>query len=98
METQTRKFLQTKVLQYIQNRLEKYLLTIKNPAERKILARFRVSNHNLMIELGRFKKTPREERLCKICQSGEVEDEHYFANSCEAYINQKENFYICNHS
>jgi hypothetical protein len=64
---------------------------MKNPAERKTLTRFRVSNHNLTIELDRYQKIPREERLCEICQSGEVE--HHFANSCEAYINQRENFY-----
>jgi hypothetical protein len=44
-----------------------------------------------MIELGRYKKISREERLCEICQSGE--DEYHFANSCKAYSNQRENFY-----
>jgi hypothetical protein len=52
-----------------------------------------VSNHKLMIELGCYQKRPREEWLCEICQSGEVEDEYHFANSCEAYSNQRENFY-----
>jgi hypothetical protein len=46
-----------------------------------------------MIELGRYQKIPREERLCEICQSGEVEDEYHFANSCKAYSNQRDNFY-----
>jgi hypothetical protein len=73
--------------------LEKYLSTIKNPTERKTLTKFRVSNHKLMIELGRYKKIPREERLCEICQSGEVEDEYHFANSCKANSNQRDNFY-----
>jgi hypothetical protein len=50
-----------------------------------------VSNHKLIIELGRYQKIPREERLCEICQSGE--DEYHFANSCKAYSNQRENFY-----
>jgi ubiquitin C-terminal hydrolase len=58
---------------------------MKNQAERKTLTRFRVSNHNLTIELDRYQKIPREERLCEICQSGEVEDGYYFANlrSCQ---------------
>jgi hypothetical protein len=43
--------------------------------------------------IGRYQKIPREERLCEICQSGEVEDEYHFANSCKAYSNQRENFY-----
>jgi hypothetical protein len=40
---------------------EKYLSTTKNPTERKTLAKFKVSNHKLMIELGCYQKRPREE-------------------------------------
>ena len=55
--------------------LEKYLIVIKDPHKRKCLSRFRVSNHNIQIEIGRCENIPREERLCKICNSGEVESE-----------------------
>ena len=38
-----------------------------------------------MIELGRYENIPREDRICKICQSGKVETEHHFLTYCEAY-------------
>ena len=33
---------------------EKYLSNIKNPTRRAILTKFRLSNHKLMIEVGRY--------------------------------------------
>ena len=35
---------------------------------------------------------PREDRVYKVCQSGEVETEHHFLTSCEAYSSLRENF------
>jgi hypothetical protein len=32
-----------------------------------------------------------EDRVCKVCQSGEVETEHHFLTSCEAYSSLREN-------
>jgi hypothetical protein len=34
---------------------------------------------------------PWEDRVCKVCQSGEVETKHHFLTSCEAY-SIRENF------
>ena len=65
--------------------LEKYLTTIKHTNERKTFTRFRISNHKLMIEYGRYQKIPQEERLCTFYQSNELEDEYHFTMSCEAY-------------
>ena len=44
---------------------------------RKVISRIRCSNHPLAIEKGRQKKpqTPREERICILCNEGVVEDE-----------------------
>jgi hypothetical protein len=50
-----------------------------------------ISNHKLIIELGRYKYISREDRICKVCQSGEVETEHHFLTSCEAYSSLREN-------
>ena len=69
--------------------LETYLTTITNSDQRKRSTQLRLSNHKvhhkLMIELGRYKNIPREDRIRKVCQSGEVETEHHFLTSCEAY-------------
>ncbi|CAB4043043.1 Hypothetical predicted protein [Paramuricea clavata] len=65
--------------------LETYLTTITNSNQRKHLTQLRLSNHKLMIELGRYENIPREDRICKVCQAGEIETEHHFLTSCEAY-------------
>ena len=72
--------------------LENYLTTIKNTNQRKTFTRFRINNHKLMIEYGRYQKIPQEERLCTFCQSNEVEDEYHFTMSCESYTNLRNNF------
>jgi hypothetical protein len=41
-------------------KLEDYLSTLKNFNSRKILTKFRISDHKLEIEIGRYKKVPRE--------------------------------------
>ena len=38
---------------------EKYLIEIKNPALRTEITKFRLSNHSLMIETGRYKNIPK---------------------------------------
>ena len=54
---------------------------------RKVISRTRCSNHPLAIEKGRQKnpKIPREERLCKLCDEGTVEDENHFLLNCTTY-------------
>ena len=43
--------------------------------ERKALVKFRIGNHKLIIEIGRYDQTPRVNRLCPICVSNQVKDE-----------------------
>ena len=55
---------------------------------------YRLSDHNLEIEKGRHKKEwkPREDRLCRNCDSGEVEDEFHFLLSCPIYTTLRQDF------
>ena len=39
----------------------------------------------LEIETGRYKRVPRQERLCKICNEPFVEDEIHFIDNCPKY-------------
>ena len=64
--------------------MEKYLLTIKNPKIRSKVSKFRLSNHDLMIETGRHKGMPKELRFCNFCPNT-VETETHFLLHCHAY-------------
>lgn len=64
---------------------EKYLDVIQNDSIRKQLSRFRLSSHSLEIEVGRYSKTLRENRLCKLCNCNTVESEYHFMLSCPMY-------------
>ncbi len=43
----------------------------------------------LEIETGRWQKKAVEERICKVCESGEVENEFHFIFSCTLYNNTR---------
>jgi len=65
---------------------ESYLKSTKMFYIRRLITKFRVSNHRLEIELGRYTKpsTPVEERLCKICNENKTEDEFHCIIECTA--------------
>ncbi len=66
-----------------------YLLTVRDPKQRQILTKYRLSDHSLAIENGPHKKSwlPPEERVCGHCMIGEVETEMVFLLKCEKYLN-----------
>ena len=51
------------------------------------IAQLRTSTHKLAIETGRYQRpvVPSNERVCRICNSGQVEDEIHFIGQCTAY-------------
>jgi hypothetical protein len=51
------------------------------------LVLFRTSDHPLEIELGRYKKRPRHQRLCKTCKV--LDDEIHFFLQCQINNNLK---------
>jgi hypothetical protein len=59
-------------------KLENYLLFFSNFKMRQLFTKFRVSDHNLEIESGRYKNITREERKCKNCNLNEIGDEYHF--------------------
>ena len=63
---------------------EKYLSEIKNPSLRIEMTKFRLSNHKLMIEIGRHKNIPKELRFCPFCPNV-VETEMHFILHCPVY-------------
>jgi hypothetical protein len=60
-------------------------LNLPLPVEKvKLIARFRLSNHFLAVELGRWNTVPLSERVCTLCSTGSVQDEHHFFFACPA--------------
>ena len=72
-------------------KLEEYLNNIENKSQRKILTQFRISNHKLKIEYGRYQNIPRDERLCNNCNMQTVEDEFHFVFDCQCYETKRNN-------
>ena len=62
-------------------KLEDYLKLTKKINNRQLLIKFRTSDHPLEIDLGRYKKIPRHQRLCKTCKV--LDDEIHFFLQCQ---------------
>ena len=73
---------------------EKYLYEIENRKFKIALTRFRLSNHNLLIEKGRHMRPrlERNERICFICKDA-VEDEIHFITKCPLYSKERIKLY-----
>lgn len=59
---------------------------------RKLIAKFRCSDHQLRIETGRHQKLEILQRTCGMCKSGKVENEIHFLIECEAYCDLRQTF------
>ena len=66
---------------------EKYLYYIVDKKKRISLCKFRISNHHLSIERGRYLRPviPVKDRLCLICDKSDIENEEHFLLHCTKY-------------
>ena len=62
-------------------KIENYLLKESNFKTRQLISKLRVSDHNLEVEMGRYKNVPRDQRLCKLCNK--IDDEYHFLLYCK---------------
>jgi hypothetical protein len=53
-----------------------------------------ISAHKLNIEVGRYNKTPRNERFCKKCNTDEIEDEMHFLLLCNHFETERKNILV----
>jgi hypothetical protein len=72
---------------------EPYLKCISDFRTRQTICKFRISNHRLRIETGRFKNIPLDERKCNECNV--VEDEIHFLTECSKFANLRLSLYEC---
>ena len=52
--------------------LETYLSQVKDLNKRVAVTKLRLSAHNLPGEIGRYSNTPKKNRLCTLCNLGEI--------------------------
>ncbi len=57
--------------------VEPYALSFKNRKHRSYLAQYQCEMLPLEIETSRWQNKPVEERICIVCESGEVENEFH---------------------
>ena len=62
-------------------KFEQYLINLERPL-RDYMLKFRLSNHKLPIHSQRFLGIRRDERLCEICETGEIGDEFHYLFNC----------------
>lgn len=65
--------------------VEKYTCLNLSSSERSVLAQLRFGILPLHVETGRFVNTKLEDRVCRICSNGSIEDECHFLFECSAY-------------
>ena len=73
--------------------IKKYLTVPLRFKDRQRLTKFRCSDHNLEIEVGRHKGIEVNDRQCQICDLNRVEDEAHFLCECPAYAAHREVLY-----
>jgi len=64
-----------------------YLRKLLNPKHRHALSKLRLSSHPLLIEQGRHHRPQiqRQNRLCSLCNTRDIEDEFHFVLKCSVY-------------
>ena len=70
-----------------------YVYKILNRGFRSVVSKFRSGTLPLEIEVGRWRGTPLEERICKLCDLGNIEDEAHFLLECTLYSTNRQNFF-----
>ena len=66
--------------------MEYYLKTL-SPKNKKIFVKFLTANHHLPVETGRWHGKSISERLCTLCNSGQICDEFHFILECKSLEN-----------
>ena len=80
------------------NRVEKYLQIVRNPAHRISMTKLRLGFHTLRIQTGKYENKgssiPVEERLCLVCKRNCTEDEKHFLIDCTEYDSLRQKLYF----
>jgi hypothetical protein len=75
---------------YKDNLVFENYLNILNDKDILTLSKFRTTNHKLPVEKGRWKNIARENRICPLCNNGEIGDEFHYQFKCQYFGNQRQ--------
>ena len=64
---------------------ERYILIANSVGGRRVMASLRMGCLPLAVETGRYSNIPYEERVCRLCDRGDVEDQSHFLCICPAF-------------
>ena len=64
-----------------------------NKGQRSLISQIKLGCLPLQIEVGHFSGTPREDRICTLCNNGEVESEVHFLFDCDWYAESRLSLY-----
>ena len=56
------------------------------------LLKFRLSNHRLPVETGRWENTPLEDRKCILCRKYDIGDEFHYLFVCDHFISDRKKY------
>ena len=56
------------------------------------LLKFRLSNHRLTVETGRWENIPIEERKCTVCEANDIGDEFHYLFVCNHFKSERKQF------
>ena len=74
---------------------ESRCLDVASKSQRRVMMMLRGGTAPLMIESGRWRGLPREERMCRECQSGKVEDVSHWLLECDAWCTERQPLLRC---
>ena len=64
---------------------EDYLILLPDNL-RVVLTKFRCRNNKMPVEIGVRDNVPREQRICKLCDTGDIGDEFHYLFICKHFI------------
>ena len=70
-----------------------YLDLTRGTAGRRALVKLRISNYKLMIEVGRYNQTTKDNRHCPVCGCNVIDDEVHFLFQCPKYSKIRNKFH-----
>ena len=73
-----------------------FIKFFRNTEHRRVASKFRIGNHNLKIETGRFTipKTPEDLRICDHCNLNSAENELHILFHCDLYNDLRKTLFI----